>query len=142
MGIRALADVRGSRAVSGVDYEDCVRRMWAAFERDGVAALRPYVDDDVEWTPSNGAGTIRGFDELVDYWDSHSSMLSVVAHAWEVHGEAVLVHGSLRMFRDGGFVDTQPSWVYFFRDGSLRRAVAYASREEALAAIAQHGDGR
>jgi ketosteroid isomerase-like protein len=124
--------------VSGVDYEDRVRKMWAAFERDGIAALRPYVDDDVEWTPSNGAGTIRGFGELVAYWDTHASQQSVVPHAWEVYGECVLVHGSLRMFRDGGFVDTQPSWVYFFRDGRLQRATAFPSREQALAAIAQH----
>jgi hypothetical protein len=112
--------------------------MWAAFERDGVAGLRPFVDDEVEWTPSNGGGTLRGFDELVAYWEAHASQQSVVPHAWEEHGDCVLVHGSLRMFRDGGFVDTQPSWVYFFRDGKLRRAVAFASREEALAAIEQH----
>jgi ketosteroid isomerase-like protein len=124
--------------VPGVDYQDCVRKMWAAFERDGVAGLRPFVDDEVEWTPSNGGGTLRGFDELVAYWEAHASQQSVVPHAWEEHGDCVLVHGSLRMFRDGGFVDTQPSWVYFFRDGKLRRAVAFASREEALAAIEQH----
>jgi ketosteroid isomerase-like protein len=138
MGIRATANMRGCRRVSRVDYEDRVRKLWAAFERDGVAAMRQYVDDDVEWTPSNGAGTLRGLDELVAYWESHASQQSVVPHAWETHGECVLVHGSMRMFRDGGFVDTQPSWVYFFRDDRLVRAVAYASREEALAAIEAH----
>jgi ketosteroid isomerase-like protein len=127
--------------VSGVDYEERVRRMWAAFERDGIAGMREYVDDDVEWIPSNGGRTIRGFDGLRDYWASHAGQRSVVPHAWEQHGDCVLVHGSLRMFRDGGFVDTQPSWVYFFRDGTLRRAVAFASREEALAAIEQHRRG-
>jgi ketosteroid isomerase-like protein len=124
--------------VPGVDYEERVRRMWAAFERDGIAGMREYVDDDVEWTPSSGGATIRGFAGLCDYWASHASERTVVPHAWEQHGECVLVHGSMRMFRDGGFVDTQPSWVYFFRDGRLRRAIAYASREEALAAIERH----
>jgi ketosteroid isomerase-like protein len=128
--------------VSGVDYEQRVRKMWAAFERDGIAGLRPYVDDDVEWTPSNGGGTIRGFDALVEHWNDHAATQSVVPHAWEPHGECVLVHGSLRMFRDGGFVDTQPSWVYFFSEGRLRRGVTYASREDALAAIEQHRGGR
>jgi ketosteroid isomerase-like protein len=127
--------------VSGVDYEGRVRMMWAAFERDGIAGLRPYVDDDVEWTPASGGSTLQGFDALVDYWSSHASARSVVPHAWEQHGECVLVHGSLRMFRDGGFVDTQPSWVYFFRDGTLRRAVGFASREDALAAIEVHSRG-
>jgi ketosteroid isomerase-like protein len=124
--------------VSGVDYEDHVRRMWAAFERDGVAGMRPYLDDDVEWTPSSGTGTIRGLDELETYWRTYGAKQSVVPHAWEQHGECVLVHGSMRMFRDGGFVDTQPSWVYFFRGGKLIRAVAFASREDALGAIQEH----
>jgi ketosteroid isomerase-like protein len=124
--------------VSGVDYEERVRKMWDAFQRDGIAGMRPYVEDDVEWTPSEGDEPLRGFDELVAYWDANASKQSVVAHAWERYGDCVLVHGSLRMFRDGGFVDTQPSWVYFFSDGKLRRGVAYTSREDALAAIEQH----
>jgi ketosteroid isomerase-like protein len=124
--------------VSDVDYEDRVRRMWAAFERDGVPGLRPFVDDDVEWTPSNGAGTLRGLAALEEHWRDHGGKQSVIPHAWERHGECVLVTGSMRVFRDGGFVDTQPSWVYFFRGERLVRATAFASREDALAAIGEH----
>jgi ketosteroid isomerase-like protein len=127
--------------VSGVDYEARVRKMWAAFQRDGIAGMRPYVDDDVEFVPTEDEATIRGYEALAAYWHDQGSKQSVVPHAWEQHGECVLVHGSLRMFRDGGFVDTQPSWVYFFRDGKLRRACAFASREEALAAIERHQCG-
>jgi hypothetical protein len=127
--------------VSGVDYEVRVRKMWAAFQRDGIAGMRPYVDEEVEFTPTEQGGTIRGFAALAAYWRDQAGKQSVVPHAWEQHGDCVLVHGSLRMFRDGGFVDTQPSWVYFFRDGKLRRACAFASREEALAAIERHGRG-
>jgi ketosteroid isomerase-like protein len=125
-----------------VDYEAHVRKMWAAFQRDGIAGMRPYVDEDVEFTPTDDSGTIRGFDALAAYWHDRGAKQSVVPHAWEQHGDCVLVHGSLRMFRDGGFVDTQPSWVYFFDDGKLSRAIAYASREEALAAIYEHCGGR
>jgi len=126
--------------VSGVDYEGRVRKMWAAFQRDGIAGMRPYVDDDVEFVPTANA-RLRGYEALAAYWHDHGAKQSVVPHAWEQHGDCVLVHGSLRMFRDGGFVDTQPSWVYFFRDGKLRRACAFASREEALAAIERHRRG-
>jgi hypothetical protein len=45
----------------------------------------------------------------------------------------------MRMFRDGGFVDIQPSWVYFFRCERLVRVTAFASRDDALAAIERHG---
>jgi hypothetical protein len=115
--------------------------MWAAFARDGIEAVRPFVDDDVEFTPSQGVGPLRGFAALAAYWEAHASTLSLVAHAVEQHGDCVLVHGSLRIFRDGGFVDTQPTWVYFFRDGRLERAIAFAGRDDALAAIAAHHGG-
>ena len=124
--------------MSGVDYEDRVRRIWAAFERDGIAGIRPFIDDDVEWSLSDSTGPVRGLDALEEYWRTHGSTQTVVPHAWEEHGECVLVHGSMRMFRDGGFVDTQPSWVYFFRGDKLLRAAAFASREDALAAIRDH----
>jgi ketosteroid isomerase-like protein len=127
--------------MSGVDYAQHVRQMWSTLLRDGIEAMRPYVDDDVEFRLSNGGGSVRGWEQLASYWETHAPQQSVVAHAIEQHGDCVLVHGSLRIFRDGGFVDTQPSWVYFFRDGRLQRAVSFASREDALAAIAQHADG-
>jgi ketosteroid isomerase-like protein len=122
---------------AGVDYEERVRELWAAFERAGIDGIRPYVDDDVEWHPMDG-GVIRGLAALAEYWDGVAGRTSIVPHAWEQHGDCVLVHGSMRVFRDGGFVDTQPSWVYFFRDGRLVRTESFASREEALAAIEQH----
>ena len=62
----------------------------------------------------------------------------MVAHEFERHGECVLVHGSLRRFRDGGFLDVQAAWVYFFRGGRIVAGTAFASRAEALAAIAEH----
>jgi hypothetical protein len=112
--------------------------MWSAFTRDGIDAVRPYVDDDIEFTPSTDVGPLRGFTAIAEYWETNMASQSLVAHAVEQHGDCVLVHGSLRVFRDGGFVDTQPTWVYFFRDERLERAVAFASREDALAAVEQH----
>jgi SnoaL-like domain len=124
--------------VSRVDYAQRVRTMWSAFTRDGIEAVRPFVDEDVEYTPANGAGALRGFAAIAEYWEANASSQSLVAHAVEQHGECVLVHGSLRIFRDGGFVDTQPTWVYFFNGERLQRAIAFASREDALAAIRAH----
>ena len=68
------------------------------------------------------------------------SRVSATAHRFEQHGECVLAHGSLRMFRESGFVDVQPSWVYFFRGGRLLRCVGYGTREDALRAIASFED--
>ncbi|MEA2279893.1 MAG: hypothetical protein QOK21_500 [Solirubrobacteraceae bacterium] len=116
------------------DYESRVRAIWDAYERGGAAAMRDLLDDDVALRPSGGE-VLRGPAEIVGYLERHGDSLSAIPHVYESHGDCVLVHGSLRRFRDGGFLDVQPSWVYFFRDGRLLGATAYASRAEALAAI-------
>jgi hypothetical protein len=127
--------------VSVPDLVTRVRSMWDAYHRDGVPGLARYADDETEWTLSEGS-TVRGLDALAETLHTGAAPRSAVAQAWEAHGEAVLVHGSLRTFRDGGFVDVQPSWVYFFRDDRLIRVVAFASRDAAIAAIAEHAAGR
>jgi ketosteroid isomerase-like protein len=123
--------------MAGTGHEQVVRDLWVAWERDGVDGLRRVVDEDVEWRESGGA-VHRWREALDEYALTVSTQRSAVPHGWECHGDCVLVHGSLRTFRDGGFVDVQPSWVYFFRDDRLVRAVAYSSRDEALAAIDEH----
>ena len=36
------------------------------------------------------------------------SRVSVTVHSFEEHGPCVLAYGSMRTFREGGFVDVQP----------------------------------
>jgi hypothetical protein len=107
-----------------------VRAIWSAFDRGGMEALRK-VTPGVEWVPL-GHGNPPDDDDLF----RHASDISVTVHGLEEHGSCVLAHGSLRTFREGGFVDVQPTWVYFFdAQRRLQRCVGYASREDALAAI-------
>jgi ketosteroid isomerase-like protein len=129
--------VEDSPAVSSPDRVQRVRDMWEAFVREGVDGLRRHTDDEVEWTLSGGH-TIRGLDALAAHLRV-APEVAAVPHVWEEHGECVLVHGSLRTFQEGGFMDVQPSWVYFFRGERLMRAVTFPSREAALEAIARHG---
>jgi ketosteroid isomerase-like protein len=118
------------------DPLDQVRAIWSAYGRGGVDALREAVPPDVEWVPL-GQDEAAGDASL----RRHVQNISVTVHGYECHDSCVLAHGSLRTFRDGGFVDVQPSWVYFFRAGRLLRCVGYATREEALRAISAYGDG-
>jgi ketosteroid isomerase-like protein len=115
-----------------------VRAIWAAYARGGFDALRRVVHPDVEWVPLHHEVPVPG----ADFWDGFArarrESISVTVHGFETHGPCVLAHGSLRTFRDGGFVDVQPSWVYFFNGERLTRCVGYATREEALAAIAEY----
>ena len=115
-----------------------VRALWAAYARGGVAAMRELVGDTlVEWVP-------LGADEPVPperFWGDWNSrqkgQVSVTVHSFEEHGSCVLAHGSMRTFREGGFVDVQPSWVYFFREERLVRGAGYPTRESALEAISR-----
>jgi ketosteroid isomerase-like protein len=120
------------------DYETRVRAIWAAYKRDGVAGVREVVEPGVEWVPYSGGGQVlEGADALGAFTERNE--LRATMHGFETRGSCVLVHGSLRVFRAGGFLDVQPSWVYFFRDGRLVRVVAFGTRQEALTAIADFG---
>ncbi len=118
------------------DQEAQVRALWSAYERDGVSGMRALVGPDVEWVPYSGGGqVIDGIDALGEF--DEKAEIRVTVHGFETHGPCVLVHGSLRVFRESGFMDVQPSWVHFFRGERLVRAVAFATRQEALAAIGE-----
>jgi hypothetical protein len=118
-----------------------VRAMWAAYARGGVEAMHALVGDTlVEWVP-------LGEDEPVpreQFWGEwgrrQTEQVSVTVHSFEEHGPCVLAHGSMRTFRESGFADVQPSWVYFFRDGELVRGASYATREAAREAISRYRD--
>jgi hypothetical protein len=123
------------------DPVDQVRAIWSAYTRGGVDALREVVPDDVEWVPLGEEHPIPP-EEFWERWvRRHSEEISITVHGYERHGDCVLAHGSLRTFREGGFFDVQPSWVYFFDGTRLRRCVGYATREEALAAISEYRAG-
>lgn len=102
--------------------------------------MRALVGPDVEWVPYSGGGqVIEGTDALGAF--DEQAEIRVTVHGFESHGSCVVVHGSLRVFREGGFMDVQPTWVYFFREERLVRAVAYATRQDALDAIGDFEPG-
>jgi ketosteroid isomerase-like protein len=123
-------------APTSVDLEARVRALWAAYARGGAAALRELVGEDVEWVPLSTDGRPVPLEELFGEWGRRQAeRTSAAVHGFETRGDCVLAYGSLRTFRDGGFVDVQPCWVYFFREARLVRAAGYATREDALRAI-------
>jgi ketosteroid isomerase-like protein len=114
-----------------------VRSIWAAYASGGIDAVGELVGHDVEWVPLSEDRAIPHEQLFGEGGRERASRISATAHRFEQFGECVLAHGSLRTFRESGFVDVQPSWVYFFRDGRLRRCVAYGTREDALRALAE-----
>ena len=119
-----------------------VKSMWAAYARGGVEAMHAVVGDaPVEWVPLGAGEPVPPERFWGDWGRRHTEQVSVTVHAFEEHGPCVLAHGSMRTFRDGGFADVQPSWVYFFRDGALVRGAGFPTRKAALEAIAAYDGG-
>ena len=114
-----------------------VRSIWSAYAGGGVDAVAELVGHDVEWVPLTEGRPVPHEQLFGEGGRERASRISATAHRFEAHGECVLAHGSLRTFRESGFVDVQPSWVYFFRGGRLLRCVGYGTREDALRAIAE-----
>ena len=115
-----------------------VRALWAAYARGGVDAMHEVVGDaPVEWVPLGQDAAVAPEQFWGDWGRLRNEQVSVTVHSFEEHGPCVIAHGSMRTFREGGFIDVQPSWVYFFRDGVLVRGAGYPTREAALAAISR-----
>jgi ketosteroid isomerase-like protein len=121
-------------ATVGDDYEARTRALWDAYTRGDADAACALLDEEIEWRVSTGE-LLRGRTEVAAYLRRHADTLQAVAHAFEREGDCVVVHGSLRRFREGGFLDVQPSWVHCFRDGRLVSLATYESRAEARSAI-------
>ena len=117
---------------------DQVREMWTAYARGGVAAMHAVVGDaPVEWIPLGRTEPVPPSEFWGEWGRRESEQVQVTVHSFEEHGPCVLAHGSMRSFREGGFSDVQPSWVYFFRDGVFVRGASFPTRESALGAISR-----
>jgi hypothetical protein len=117
---------------------EVIRALWAAYARGGIDAMHKVVGDaPVEWIPLDAGEPVPPERFWGDWGRRQGEEVSVTVHSFEEHGSCVLAHGSMRTFRDGGFVDVQPTWVYFFHDGVLVRGAGYPSREAALEAISR-----
>ena len=120
-----------------------VKALWAAYARGGVEAMHDLVGDaPVEWVPLGAEEPLPPERFWGEWGRRQTEQVSVTVHSFEEHGPCVLAHGSMRTFRDGGFADVQPSWVYFFRDGVLVRGAGFPTREAALEAISRFRSDR
>jgi ketosteroid isomerase-like protein len=120
------------------DHVDYVRRLWRAFERQGLEAMLALTPPDVVWEPLRGSGRLlRSHEDLRAHFDEQKRAgrsQEARVYTFEPVGPHVVVSGSLRDVEPHGFRESQPTWVYFFRGGRLVRAVGYPGEAEARAA--------
>jgi anti-sigma B factor antagonist len=113
-----------------------VRELWQAHEVGGLDAFYAAAGEDVVWQPHIAGGRVyRSTSELREAMAALAGegiSYEPELHDLEQHGDVVLVHGSLRVSRNGTSSETPVHWAYHFRDGRLRRQTTHASREDAL----------
>ncbi len=110
-------------------------------ERD-VERRCDLMHDDVEWIPLvTEGGPVRGAEALRHHLEAVVAA-GIIADAYALEYEdvgdgRVLMSGALRVRRPDHWLATvQRWWMYVIRDGSIRRAEACATREDALASAA------
>ena len=101
-----------------------VRELWTKFDIEGAEAVVAALGPEVMLEP-------------IALGRPLTTDLAASVHQYESYGDCVIANGSLRIYREHGLVDLQPSWVFFFREGRLVRGAGYMTREEALRAVGE-----
>jgi ketosteroid isomerase-like protein len=121
-----------------------VRRLWEAVQENGFEAGLALTDPDVEWMPHAAGGRVLTSRELLDFFEEFEGERHIAEarlHSVDAEGDAVLASGSLRLKGGGGIVEFTIHVVYEFQQGRLVRVTTYATRAEALDAIARRTGG-
>ena len=108
-----------------------IKEAFRAFTEGGASAgaeaLLRISHADCRFLPS-GAGerVLQGHEELRAYLSGpreDEASVSVYPRRFAEHGDEVVVTGSMRVLRpEGGFAESQVSWIYRFRDGLVEEA--------------------
>ena len=106
------------------DPLEYIRELWTRFDSEGAEAVAAELGPEVTWEP-------------IALGRPLTTDVAASVHEYECYGDCVIANGSLRIYRDHGLVDLQPSWVFFFREGRLVRGAGYMTREEALRAVGE-----
>jgi ketosteroid isomerase-like protein len=112
--------------VSAADV-DTVRRLYAGFNRDGIPAILPFLDGDVEWhewAPLPGGEVVHGRERLRSYLESLADVFDSLSYETsrfddrepEVH-VATVFHGHAR--GSGAEVEIPTVHVWTFREGRI-----------------------
>jgi ketosteroid isomerase-like protein len=116
-----------------------VKELYEILEEQGIEAgierLLAHAHPDFEFRPYVAEGRVlKGADEVRAFYRDQlatGTTLKLRSSSVEEHGDEVVVYGSLRVARAaGGFLESQISWTYRFRDGLLEE-VYWSPRQAA-----------
>ena len=121
-----------------------VRRLWEAVADNGLEAGFALTEPDMEWIPHAAGGRVLTSEELLAFFrefQGEQHITEARLYSAEQEGDAILASGSFRLKGGGGISDFQIHIAYEFEDERLVRATTYATKADAVDAIARPADG-
>ena len=121
-----------------------VRRLWEAVAESGLDAGIALTEPDMEWVPHTAGGRVLTSQELLAFFEEFQGEQHISEarlYSVEEEGDAIVASGSFRLKGGGGISDFQIHVVYEFEDERPVRASTYATKADALDAIARPADG-
>ena len=121
-----------------------VRRLWEAVAERGLDAGIALTEPDMEWVPHTAGGRVLTSQELLAFFEEFQGEQHISEarlYSVEEEGDAIVASGSFRLKGGGGISDFQIHVVYEFEDERPVRASTYATKADALDAIARPADG-
>ena len=121
-----------------------VRRLWEAVAESGLEAALALTDPDLEWIPHTAGGRVLTSQELLAFFNEFQGDQHIAEarlYSVEEEGDAILASGSFRLRGGGGMSDFQIHFVYEFEGERLVRGSTYATKADALDAIARAAGG-
>ena len=121
-----------------------VRRLWEAVAESGLDAGIALTEPDMEWVPHTAGGRVLTSQELLAFFNEFQGEQHISEarlYSVEEEGDAIVASGSFRLKGGGGISDFQIHVVYEFEDERPVRASTYATKADALDAIARPADG-
>jgi ketosteroid isomerase-like protein len=117
---------------------DPVRAMWVAYREGDVEGALPLLHPDCEFVTADG-GVYRGHHEIRRFFhrfNERGARFSAQPYSFERHPGGWIVVGNRRIQTADGMSDERLYFVHVLAGGVIVRLAAYATREEAVAALA------
>lgn len=119
-----------------IDNVDTVRRMWLAYERDGLRGILAFAAPDAVWRPYSARGrgfaTTEAYAAYIAEMDRRREIVEATLSDLHAEGDCVVVSGRLRLRDPDGIRDQPMHWVHRFRDGLIVFTASYPALNEAL----------
>jgi ketosteroid isomerase-like protein len=119
------------------EHARVVEKMWDAYRRDGLEGILQFAAADAVWRPHSADGrefaTTDEYRDFIVSMSGRNELVDATLVSVEPHEDFVVVHGRLRVRRQGAIEDSPMVWVHRFRGDKVVFTASAPRRADALA---------